>query len=372
MKKRLFVIIFILFSSFLSNAQPKNEITVLYLLPFHLKESFDYTISIKGSAEINQIRQFEMMGFWLGTKMALKEYENSNKKINVIVRDAVTDKKALNSILNDKNLMDSVKLIIGPLYGSLFPIVAEFAKNNCITIVNPFSTRSDFVENNPYVYKIVPPFSSRPKALVDTFLSHLEEYTITICRDSTITQEVLAYRYYFNEHKIPFKETNTLNVDQSSSKRNLIIALFDRPERVIHWVHTLINREEELEKIPDFVLIVPERWIYMSELTDDFFNLPNLYYFTNYFVNENSAVVKEFQYEYLYNYEAPAMLNDYSYQGYDITRYFIDLFFADFDFTKVAFTPLSYQFLWKQIAEGGIENTKVRLIYVHNLELYER
>jgi hypothetical protein len=372
MKKQQFIILFVLFSCLLSNAQPKSKITVLYLLPFHLKESFDYNLSLKNSEEINQIRQFEMIGFWLGAKMALTEYAHSNKKINVIVRDAVTDQKALNTILNDKDLMDPVELIIGPFYGSLFPIVAEFAKNNCITIVNPFSTRYDFVENNPYVYKIVPPFISRPKALVDTFLSNHEEYTITLCWDSTPTQELLAYRYYFNEHKIPFKETHILNVPQNSSKKNLIVALFDQPERVIHGVHTLINREDESEIIPNYTLIVPEKWIYMSELTDDFFKLPNLYYFTNCFVNENNTVVKEFQYEYLNNYEAPATLKDYSYQGYDVTRYFIDLFFADFDFTKVTFTPLSYLFQWKQISEGGFENTKVRLINVHNLELFER
>jgi hypothetical protein len=118
-------------------------------------------------------------------------------------------------------------------------------------------------------------------------------------------------------------------------------------------------------------LVVPEKWFSISELTEDFFKLSDLYFFTNYFVDENCSTVKQFQSDYFFYYEVPALLADYSYQGYDITHYFIELFFADFKPEDVKFTPLSYQFQWKQILDGGFENVKTRLIKVVDLELEE-
>jgi len=365
MKKKLLIIVIALFSYIFGSAQSKNEITILYLLPFHLNESASFS-SIKSSIEIHQVKQFEMMGFWLGAKMALQEYENSDNKISVIVRDVVTDVGALTKILEDPVLMSRVNIIIGPFYGSLFSTAAEFAKQHNIIIVNPFSTRFDFVENNPYVYKLIPSFSSRPKTITEVFLSQPNDYNIILWSDSTITPELQAYKNHFKERHIPFKEVNTLTISQNTKKTNLIIALFEQPTRVVHCVHTLINSDVEKN-----IVVVPEKWFSISELTEDFFNLPHLYYFTNYFIDENNSDVKQFQLKYIFNYEAPAELIAYSYQGYDITRYFIDLYFADYNFNAVHFTPLSYKFQWEQILNGGFENNKTRLIRVKDLELEE-
>jgi hypothetical protein len=366
MKKKLLIIVIASLSYFFCIAQNKNEITALYLLPFHLNEISQIYTSFKNSADINQVKQFEMMGFWLGAKIALQEYNDSDKKINVIVRDAVTNVSALTKLLEDTVLMKPVNLIIGPFYGSLFPVAAEYAKNHNIIIVNPFSTRYDFVESNPKVFKLVSPFVSRPEILSKQFLSNPNEYNVILWGDSTTTPELLAYKYYFNENHIPYKEVNTITLPQTR-KKDLIIALFSEPHRVINCVHTLIAEEEET----DNVVVAPEKWISISELNEDFFNLPNLYYFTDYFVDEKDDKVRQFQHEYLFNYEVPATLADYSYQGYDITRYFIDLFFADFCFDAVEFHPLSYQFQWKQILEGGFENITPRLIQIVNFELEE-
>jgi len=368
MKKKLFLLFCALLPFLLSSSQTDNqEVMILYLLPFHLNEGFVSNTSFKNREEIEQVRQFEMMGFWLGAKMALQELENSNRKIKAIVRDAVTDKYALNKILNDKHLMENVNIIIGPIYGSLFPVAAEFAKNNNITIVNPFSTRFDFVEKNSAVYKLVPPLISRPKTVVEHFLAKPENFNIILWGDSTTSIELQAYKYFLNEQNIRFKEVHTLTIPQDMRKTNLIIAFFDRQERVIHGVHTLINQEEEYDRI----VIVPEKWLSVSELTEDFYNLPELYFFANYFVDENCDRVKQFRSDYTFFYEAPAELSEYSFQGYDITRYFIDLYFVDFNTDNLHFQPLSYQFQWKKLLDGGFENTKTRLIQVKDLELEE-
>jgi len=367
MKKKLFIFI-VLFSYLFGSVQSKNDVTILYLLPFHLNESVNYA-SFKSSAEINQAIPFEMMGFWLGAKMALQEYEYMDKTINVIVRDAVRDAKVLNKILKDTALMENINIIIGPFYGSLFPVAADFAKEHNIIIVNPFSTRFDFVENNPYVYKLTPPFATRPETIAKVFLSQPNEYNIILWVDSIPTPDMQAYKSYFKEHRIPFKEMHTLTLPENITNKNLIIALFDEPERVIYSVYMLTNNDPESNV--QNIVIVPAKWLSIPELKEDFFNLPQLYYFTNYFVGENSSAVKQFQSDYTFNYGAPAELAAYSYQGYDITRYFIDLYFIDSNTENVPFQPLSYKFQWRRIPNGGFENIKPRFIQVRNLELEE-
>jgi len=365
MRKNLLILLITLLSHQICCAQRTNEITVLYLLPFHLKENPVYS-SFKSSAEIFQVKQFEMMGFWLGAKMALDEYQNSNKIINVIVRDAVTDIHELNKILENTTLMESVNIIIGPFYGSLFPTAAEYAKNHQIIIINPFSSRYDFVENNPYVYKLLPPFISRAEVVAEHFLSDSEEYDIILWGDSTITPERIAYKYYFDKHQISYKEVNSLSLSKSHSKKNIIISLFEQQERAVYAVHSLVSYSET-----NNIVIIPEKWFTISELPEDFYTLPELYYFTNYFVDENSEEIKQFRLDYVNNYGAPADLASFSYQGYDVTRYFIDLFFADFNTNELQFNPFSYQFKWQQILNGGFENVKTRLIQVKDLELEE-
>jgi len=367
MKKKLFLIATLLLPFFIGNSQTPQEVTMLYLLPFHLEETNVSYSSLRSSAEIHQVRPFEMMGFWLGAKMALQEYAETDKKVNVIIRDAVRDEEALHNILNDTLLMKNVNMMIGPVYGSLFPVASEYAKNHDITIINPFSTRYDFVENNPNLYKLVPPFMSRPQAIEEHFLSVPQEYNVILWGDSTTTIELQAYKYYFNKYHIKYKEAHTLTLPLEFRKDNLIIALFDRRERVIHAVHSLINQEEHYNKI----IVVPETWLLLSELTEDFYNIPELYFFTNCFVDESRDAVKQFQADYTFFYEAPALLADYVYQGYDITRYFIDLYFAGFDTENLQFQPLSYQFQWQRIENGGLENIKIRLIRVKGLDLEE-
>ncbi|MDR0207469.1 MAG: hypothetical protein LBI45_09475 [Bacteroidales bacterium] len=366
--KKIFSFILIFYFTFLiGNAQHKNEITILYLLPFHLNEGNVNPLSLRTRAELHQIRQFEMMGFWLGAKMALQKYENTDKQINVIVRDVTADEKTLKKILDDSELMANVNVIIGPFYGFLFPIAAEYATKHNIIIVNPFSTRYDFVANYSSVYKLIPPFLSRPKTIEKIFLTNEQNYSIVLWGDSVPSPELTAYKYYFNENNIRFKETNRLTITLDANRKNLIIALFEKTERVIQGVHALINNEERI----DFVLVAPEKWLNISELTEDFYQLPHLYFFTNYFVKEDDIAVKQFMSDYYFLYETPALLDDYSYQGYDITRYFIELFFADFNPEEVRYTPLSYEFHWNRLPSGGFENLKSRLMQVKDKELVE-
>ena len=75
--------------------------------------------------------------------------------------------------------------------------------------------------------------------------------------------------------------------------------------------------------------------------------------------------------DYIEQYQSPPTLERFSYQGYDITRYFIELMVQNFDSSKVKFEPLSFDFDFVRVNGNGYENTKSRLISFRNYELIE-
>lgn len=373
MKKGFLFILFSFCFLIFSFAQTPKEITVLYLLPLHLEESNIDVSKIESDFDIYEIPSFEMIGFWEGAKLALKTYEDSQNKINVIVRDVSTDEQKLVELLNNSKLMNDVDLIIGPFYGSLFPLAAKYAAEHKITIVNPFSSRTDFVRENPYVYKIVPPLSSRPESIKKQILTTYSNHQVVLWYDSDDTVELKAYELYFKENAIPYtlakvgQGSFSSNLNLTTDKQNVVIALFNNQTQVINQMRLLSGVQNSYP----ITLVFPEEWLNISSLDDDFYSIRNLYYFSNCFVDINLQSIKDYRVNYVETYQSPCQLDRYSFQGYDITKYFIELFFAGNIEKSVTYTPMAYKFKFKQWTKGGYENDQIRLIQIQDFQRKE-
>jgi len=373
MKNLILIVLLLLLSFQNGQSQSTKEVTILYLIPLHIDDSVIDINKIESDLDIYEIPSFEMMGFWEGAKLAIQSYENSNKIVKVVVRDVTTDENKLLKILQDEKLMKDVDLIIGPFYGSLFPIASKYAEEHKIKIINPFSTRTNFVSDNRSVYKLIPPLSSRPESLHKKIVTKYPDYSIILWYDAEDNIELTTYETYFKTHQIPYTltkvkpENYSLNLSLSSTKHNIIIALFQNQTNVINQMRLLEGTHNQYK----FSLIFPEEWLQVSSLDEDFYGMPNIYYFSNYYVDQKSVEVKDFKTDYFSYYQSPCQLERYSYQGYDITKYFIDLYFAGFNEKNVTYIPLAYKFKFKQWSNGGLENDKVRLIEIQNYEKME-
>lgn len=362
------LLLFFLFFSSISNcfSQKDSEVSILYLLPFHLDIASEKVYKEKTEQQIYQLKPFEMMGFWFGSKLALKEFEKASVLLNVVVRDAVTDEKKMLEILDNDSLMLPIDIIIGPMYGSLFQKAAIYAEANNKIIINPFSTRFDFIQNNISVFKIKPPLISRPEKVKEIFLKPTHNYSVMLWGDSMFSPEMLAYKSFFLQHNIEFQEVSSMTLPSTTSKNKLVVAFFESYSKVLNRASSF-----QISSNANDVIIFPESWLNLNELTDDFFRLPNIYYFSDYFVDEKDDNVKNFIDKYRYQYNTPADLEHYSFQGYDITNYFIHFFLSNFDANKCTFKPICYQFRWQKIDMGGYENKETRLIQISGFEKKE-
>ena len=338
--------------------------TILFLLPLNAGKAAQNNIeSINSQQDIDNIFGKTLIHFWEGAQIAISELGDAGNDFNVIVRD-VTDTTKLEQVLDEPGVQKA-DLIIAPLYGKLFPAVAEFGHRHKIPVVNPFTSRHDIIEGNPYVYKANPSLSARAAYLCN---HHPGANFILWTNNSRITPETEAYQTYFTDHNIPFHKVSdsTFFGDHlSRTKDNVVIACFHDAQAVTNGItHTL-----QSGKLPDFTWVIPEEWLLMDEVNIDNMNGLNVNYFASYFADDAEERTQVFNYKYGERFHCLPSVRNYAYQGYDIAKFFITLILNDYRTPDIE--PIAYDFQFKRIDKGGFENVKVRYIHLQNYEFKE-
>ncbi len=379
MKIKFFCILFI-FSIFrFSYAQNQDHFSILYLLPLQINASEKDINAYSTELDIYADAQFQMLDFWKGAQLALQEYDMSDKQIRVIVRDVFNNSTKIGEIFRDDALMEDVKLIIGPFLAADFAEAARFAKEREIPIINPFSTRTDFLTDNPYVYKISPSKYAAPQAIYNTFLSDNNHNMILWYDKAYLEKEGKCYVDYFTQNGITFKKCQVsgslseLKSLLSSEKQNIIISLYKNESVVLNQMRLLSNylnpvNLENGENVDSTTMIFfPKEWLKYHLLDTDFYGLSNLFYFSSTYIDDADEVTLNFQLKYIEQYASVPNTENFAYQGYDITKYFMEALLGHF--TPAKLTASRYNF--HKIPDGGFENDRVRIIQIKDYKQKE-
>lgn len=361
------ILISILFLTFGFNyAQTESSKTILFLLPINAHGLAQTNIeSLNEAADIENHFNNSLIGFWEGAQIALNEIAQNGRMLNVITRDITNDSNKLESILAEV-ANKKIDLIIAPVYGKMFPKVAAFAKNHKIPVINPFSSRHDIVEENPYVYKLIPDLSVRPQMVNETYPN--SNYILWI-NENDFAHEVAAYENYFRSHNIVYHKTvDTADISKLFSEhlRNVVISCYSNPIRVSQTMTKMLNYSEK-----NFQWIVPESWFKIKNLNIENANTFKLCYFTNYFVDAAEELTTVFTYNYARKYESLPTIDNFAFQGYDVTKFFVNLICNDYNLLGNEDLPLSCRFKFKRAEKGGYENTQTRLIQIDNYKYIE-
>ena len=366
MKKLLLFVIFIVFGLATAFAQGKT-FTILYLVPF---ESDNYVAPyVKESEDMDNVRSYQLMGFWNGAQMAIEEMsQNDNIQFDVIVRDISNNEAKLRKILEDTELMEGVDLIIGPFFGKLFAVAATYAKQYQIPIVNPFTSRQDLAEDNEYVYKLTPPLEARP-AMIAFLAQQSDAFPVIIYGDSTSTgKEMAAYVEYFRKNRIPYEVTPSASAVASllSNERNsFVITFYDNPAQ-----NLIISRNlASCKKTKDMTFVVPETWLDSKTYDIEYYSLLNLHFFSDYYVDYEAEETKTFIYDYTQRFGVPPSLQNFAFQGYDVTRYFVEFLNSGKDVDRVKVAPLSFPLSFDKMPSGGFENVNVQFLEIKDNEI---
>ena len=365
MKKRLLFAIIILFGVMMAHAE-EREFTILYLIPF---ESDNYTAPyVKECEDMDNVRSYQLMGFWNGAQMALDEYDRQGVKLKVVVRDITNNESKLRRIMEDEALMKEVDLIIGPFFGKPFAVAAGYAKEYGIPIVNPFSSRQDFLNGNELVYKLMPSMEARP-AMIAFLAQQSNAFPIIIYGDSTSSnKEMQIYLRYFQYNHISYVITpnaSTVVNWLSEDKQRFVVTFYDNPAQ-----NLIISRNMLYSKKTDnLTFVVPETWLESKTYDIEYYSKLNLHFFSNYYVDFENEKTKTFIYDYTQRYGVPPSLQNFAFQGYDITRYFVDFILNGKDLDRVKVSPIAFPLSFDKYDEGGYENVNVQFLEVKDNEI---
>ena len=351
-------------------AQPTGERkTVLFLIPFYTQEYHGPVApSVQSSQDIHAVNSFLLMGFWAGAQIALNEYQDQNVALDIVVRDVTEDEANLRKIMEDRNLMEDVDLIIGPFFNKTFQVAAEYAKQYQIPIVNPFTNRTDILTNNDYVYKVVPSLDSKPITLSYMAESYPNS-NILVYKDTTLKNtDLLNYIQYFKKNHVSYHEVSNqgeLIKGIKPNMKNIVLVFSSHAAKMLMLSRDLLYKSNP----EDVVLVVPETWLSSNTYDVEYYSKLNLHFFSNFYVDKQDQQTQIFIQKYKDKFKSIPTIENFAFQGYDITRFFVEMVRNDGDMDRVKISSICYPMTFDKTPNGGYENINIHFLEVFNDEI---
>lgn len=353
-------------------AQTTEVKTILYLLPFFGDEyDSNRAYEMNSVAAINKEPAFSLVSYWEGAQMALDEYEKGDSRINVVVKDITYNNEKLRQIMEDEELMSQVDLIIGPFFAEQFEIASSYAKTYGIPIVNPFTNKQSILTENEFVYKVQSSEAAISEMVRERWLKQDEEYEILfwtkrgvdipalknmeLCLDSMD----IPYEFIFDDDR------NSGIARLQTEKKQVLFFFFQQNTSAIANIRSL----GVVNEFPNTFFVIPEEWLEIDALEVDYLNKLNVHFFSDYFVDDESDQVFVFINKFIERYNTPPDLKRFSFQGYDITKYFVELMLNEFDLSQVQYEPLTMKFDFHKLENGGYENHGVFLLQLKDYKI---
>jgi len=364
--------------------EKKEEYTIAFFLPFHADEANAIELEkiIKGDAQFSTKTNVALQ-FYEGAILAIDSLKKQNLNAKIFFYD-VDEKDSLSMIaILKKPELASMDLIIGPLYGSSFMPIANFAKEHEIAIVSPFTQVNKILFNNPYVSKVSPSITLHVEQMAHFVVDTFKTQNIILINNSN-TKEISFFNAFRNTANADLLKAGVLPSDTvkiasglsnmqsmlSASKLNIIILPSNNQSYVTEFISHLNSINREKFKI---VLFGLQNWMNYDNLDFEYLNNLSLHIPANTFVDYKNASTQNFIQTYRSKYKTEPEM--YVYQGFDVAYCFISLlqkegsgFLKQLSANKYSGISSNYQFA-QFPSESGFENKFVYILKYKDYQL---
>ena len=101
----------------------------------------------------------------------------------------------------------------------------------------------------------------------------------------------------------------------------------------------------------------------------EYYSKLNLHFFSDYYVDFENERTQTFVYDYTQSFGVPPSLENFAFQGYDITRYFVEFIRGGNDLDQVKVEPIAFPLSFDKLPDGGYENVNVQFLEVKDNEI---
>lgn len=313
--------------------EKKEEYNIAFFLPFDADAAslIDFDKIIKGDAQFSNKTNVALQ-FYEGAMMAIDSLKKLNLNAKIFVYD-VDDKDslAIDNILKKPELA-SMDLMIGPLYGSGFIPVANFAKEHSIAIVSPFTQVNKILFANPYVSKVSPSVTMQVEQMAHFVVDSFKTQNIILVNNSN-PKELSFFNAFKNSANADLLKAGMTAADSvrigfglgntqsmlSATKVNVIVLPSNNQSYVTEFISSM-NTLKDKYKI---VLFGLQNWMNYDNLDFEYLNNLSLHVPSNTFVDYQNPSTINFVKNYRLKYKTDPEI--YVFQGFDVSYSFISL-----------------------------------------------
>lgn len=305
-------------------------VKVALLLPFH---AAGYPLVSDTSNRVMApvaVRSEQFLYFYEGILLAVDSLKHKGYKVDIHVFDTERSVEKMYSVTEELNRLDP-DLIIGPVYASVFKVVADNLQNKSIPMVYPLSARGESFAQYPNFVQVNATFPTLVEKMTDWLDSQQANANIVALNLSTADEQSLSDKKIFTEEMKQMKGVHFFkwNFEGEPLVDLKKILLPDR-ENII--VLPTANETEVSKILPSLtvyadsykltVVGLPEWQTFTSVDHETYFKL-NTKLFTYSYVDNNFRSAHDFAALFRkYFYTEP---NNLSFKAFDMGLYFIEM-----------------------------------------------
>ena len=363
----------------LASKRDSGVFEVAVLLPFFLQEN-DSLLRYEGSLPPKvHSRSAMALHFYEGLLIAADSIRATRLDVRLRVFDTGNSETKVEKLLAN-GAAKGCDLIIGPFYSGEFKKVADKAAALQIPVVTPTVQGRQVIEDNPWVFKIMPT-EERMMEMLGQHLSRLKATNNLILHFGKSEQQLLLWRLRTGlEHDTLRAVPSFPAYDVSNGLRdsifhrlspvqpNHIIVLSNDEAKVAKMVRTLAGWAKET----DITVYAPSSWPRFRNVEVEHWDRLKLHVPDPFCIDYDDEVTEQFIYAFRERFSTEP--STFAYRGYDIGIHFLRAL------PGLRAEGLSYiqrlhdhglqsDFKWARITDGGFENISPRILDHTGLKL---
>jgi hypothetical protein len=302
----------------LSEKSTKKEIyNIAALFPF-ATESLDPAKSVRG----NQL----VLDMYEGMQIGAAQLEKQNVRLNLTAFDVGKDGNQMLELINQPDFQE-MDLLVGPFYPQPNQIAVSFANQQEVALVNPISSNSKIIENQPFGFLFKPSSETRIRQASEFAITNFSDKPLVIFYGTTEEDSVFAAGYQkkmeeAGQKVLAFRKIGTAETGQMASvlagknDKNLSHIFIATANAKV--VSSFMNALETISsKIP---VLTPSDWFRFENVSFERFESRNIHFIYPEYIDPQQSSVKEFK--QLYLKKTNLIPSFYAYQGYELMLFF--------------------------------------------------
>lgn len=314
-------------------ADKSRKINIGVLLPLNYEhvEQLTFTKFNIDEKKRQRYKCFDYIHFYEGIRIALDNLEKSGYNVDCYVYDVGdNDVAKVQEALNSEE-MKKMDIIIPLVFKQPFSLIADFAKQHKIPVVNPMSNDLTILNNN-YVFKIQPSSAAEVETTIRYIRKNFSDANVMVIHDNKPNMKTIIDYY----QQLLSKGENTWSVVDynkqltkiasklKEGKKNVVINLVDKGNSRDNenYVKRLLSALS-VKNINDIVLFGDYSWIEYPHLDYTLLERYNFHFILNHFNDYTNLNFVNFVKEYRENFKTEPD-RTYATLGYDITLFFVN------------------------------------------------